>query len=75
MRAGAFGTVTGISSEARTSAHEAGGAKLLGLEVIRFTCAMAVLVWHYHHFAMIGDGAAMLPFTGLPAGASVQGSF
>ena len=33
--------------------------KLLGLEVIRFTCAMAVLVWHYHHFAMIGDGAAM----------------
>lgn len=26
-------------------------------------------------FAMTGDGAAMLPFTGLPAGASVQGSF
>ncbi|MCY7340177.1 MAG: acyltransferase [Sphingomonas bacterium] len=34
-------------------------AKLLGLELVRFTCAMAVLVWHYHHFAMVGDGAAM----------------
>jgi len=37
-----------------------GGSKLLGLEIVRFTCAMAMLVWHYHHFAMIGDGAAML---------------
>lgn len=26
-------------------------------------------------FTMTGDGAAMLPFTGLPGGASVQGSF
>lgn len=26
-------------------------------------------------FALTGDGAATLPFTGLPAGASVQGSF
>jgi peptidoglycan/LPS O-acetylase OafA/YrhL len=51
--------VTGITSEARVSGSEPGGAKLLGLEVIRFTCAMAVLVWHYRHFAMIGDGGAM----------------
>ena len=52
--------MTGITSEARASAQGTEGTKLLGLEVIRFTCAMAVLVWHYHHFAMIGDGAAML---------------
>ncbi len=37
-----------------------GASKLLGLELIRFGCAMMVLVWHYQHFAMIGDGAAML---------------
>ena len=36
-----------------------GASKLLGLEIIRFACAMTVLVWHYHHFAMIGDGSAM----------------
>lgn len=35
-------------------------SKLLGLELIRFTCAMAVLIWHYHNFALIGDGAGML---------------
>ncbi|MEO6113337.1 MAG: acyltransferase [Sphingomicrobium sp.] len=37
-----------------------GRSKLLGLELIRFTCAMTVLIWHYRHFAMVGDGAAML---------------
>ena len=36
-----------------------GGSKLLGLELVRFACAMAVLVWHFHHFAMVGDGSAM----------------
>ena len=25
-------------------------SKLLGLEIIRFTCAFAVLLWHYRHF-------------------------
>jgi peptidoglycan/LPS O-acetylase OafA/YrhL len=35
-------------------------SKLLGLEILRFVCAMAVLVWHYHHFAHIGDGSGML---------------
>lgn len=25
-------------------------SKLLGLELVRFTCAFAVLVWHYQHF-------------------------
>ena len=41
-------------------AKSGGASKLLGLELIRFTCAMMVLVWHYHHFAMVGDGSAML---------------
>lgn len=29
--------------------------KLLGLELVRFFCALAVLVWHYRHFAFVGD--------------------
>lgn len=27
-----------------------GPGKLLGLELVRFVCALAVLVWHYQHF-------------------------
>ena len=40
-----------IGSDGRTS-------KLLGLELVRFACAITVLVWHYQHFAMAGTGAA-----------------
>jgi peptidoglycan/LPS O-acetylase OafA/YrhL len=29
--------------------------KLLGLEVVRFICALAVLFWHYQHFAYLAD--------------------
>jgi peptidoglycan/LPS O-acetylase OafA/YrhL len=29
--------------------------KLLGLEVVRFICALAVLFWHYQHFAFLAD--------------------
>ena len=32
--------------------------KLLGLEVIRFVSALSVLVWHYQHFAFVGDAPA-----------------
>lgn len=28
-------------------------SKLLGLEIIRFTCALSVLLWHYRHFYSI----------------------
>jgi len=38
---------------------EGRASKLLGLELVRFACAMTVLVWHFQHFAMVGDGAAM----------------
>lgn len=29
--------------------------KLLGLEIVRFVSALAVLVWHYQHFAYVAD--------------------
>lgn len=28
---------------------------LLGLELLRFVCALSVLVWHYQHFFYVGD--------------------
>jgi peptidoglycan/LPS O-acetylase OafA/YrhL len=31
--------------------------KLLGLEAIRFVCAVAVLFWHYQHFSFFADAA------------------
>jgi peptidoglycan/LPS O-acetylase OafA/YrhL len=34
---------------------EQAGNKLLGLEVLRFVAAFAVLVWHYQHFAFNGS--------------------
>jgi peptidoglycan/LPS O-acetylase OafA/YrhL len=34
-----------------------GKNKLLGLELVRFICAVAVLFWHYQHFAFISDTA------------------
>ena len=39
--------------------NQSGPSKLLGLEIIRLACALAVLVCHYHHFALIGDGRLM----------------
>lgn len=32
----------------------AGGPTLLGLELMRFVCALSVLLWHYQHFAIAG---------------------
>ncbi len=32
--------------------------KLLGLEIVRFVSAFAVLLWHYQHFAFIADKPA-----------------
>jgi len=44
--------------------------KLLGLEGLRFLATLSVLIWHYQHFAFIGDTPvdlvkAELPFYGL----------
>jgi peptidoglycan/LPS O-acetylase OafA/YrhL len=32
----------------------AGEDKLLGVELLRFACALSVLIWHYQHFAFVG---------------------
>ncbi len=34
--------------------------RLLGLELLRFLCAFAVLVWHYQHFGFDGDTLALV---------------
>ena len=34
--------------------------KLLGLELIRFICAVAVVIWHYQHFFYVADHPANL---------------
>lgn len=48
-------------SDASRQRHE-----LAGIEVLRFVCALAVLVWHYQHFLFVGQydaaqAAAMRP--------------
>lgn len=35
-------------------------SKLLGLEIVRFTCAFAVLVWHYQHFYDVSGAPAFV---------------
>lgn len=36
------------------TSHRASDKSLLGLELLRFACAISVLVWHYNHFYMAG---------------------
>ena len=42
----------------RAAPPYAGGDKLLGLELLRFGSALAVLVFHYRHFANVSGAAA-----------------
>jgi peptidoglycan/LPS O-acetylase OafA/YrhL len=42
----------------RTPANAAGEDKLLGVELLRFVCALAVLVFHYQHLAFVGTQPA-----------------
>lgn len=39
---------------------------LLGLEVLRFACAVSVLLWHYNHFYMAGHTRQGFSVTGQP---------
>ena len=32
--------------------------KMLGLEIVRFLCAIAVLIWHYQHFYDVAGSPA-----------------
>src|SRR6218665_1310018 len=41
-------------SSAPPGAAAAHTKTLLGLELMRFACALAVLVWHYQHFYYVG---------------------
>jgi peptidoglycan/LPS O-acetylase OafA/YrhL len=41
-------------------------SKLLGLELLRFVAAFAVLIWHYQHFAFVADRAVGLTKSSLP---------
>jgi peptidoglycan/LPS O-acetylase OafA/YrhL len=38
-----------------TKNFDGAGNKLLGLELIRFVSALAVLLWHYQHFSFVAD--------------------
>jgi len=40
--------------------------KLLGLEGLRFVATLAVLLWHYQHFAFVGDAPVGLVRSELP---------
>lgn len=40
--------------------------KLLGLEGLRFLATFSVLIWHYQHFAFVGDRAINLTKSELP---------
>ncbi|HEU0310290.1 MAG TPA: acyltransferase [Sphingomicrobium sp.] len=51
-------------ASSRPLLHERGRpaeTKLLGLELVRFVCAFAVLVWHYQHFYSIIGAPAFNP--------------
>lgn len=48
-------TVTTPGTPPSSSSSSAPQHRLLGLEVLRFLCAFAVLVWHYQHFGFEGD--------------------
>lgn len=43
------------TTDARRAGSAADDSKLIGLEVLRFLSAVAVLVWHYQHFWYVGD--------------------
>ena len=36
------------------------GTKLIGLDIIRFLSAFAILIWHYQHFSFIGLNGSSL---------------
>ena len=52
------------------SEHQSPSNKLLGLELLRFMAAFAVIIWHYAHFSYVADQPVdlvkdRLPFHGL----------
>jgi peptidoglycan/LPS O-acetylase OafA/YrhL len=43
-----------LSSPAPRPSASSSEKSLLGLEVLRFACAISVLLWHYNHFYVVG---------------------
>jgi len=44
-----------VSTVERNADRSLPGAKLTGLELLRFASALAVLIWHYQHFWYVAD--------------------
>jgi peptidoglycan/LPS O-acetylase OafA/YrhL len=40
-----------LTSKAQTKQNH----ELVGIEVLRFICAFAILIWHYQHFFFTGE--------------------
>jgi len=38
------------------------GRRFVGLELLRFVCAVSVLIWHYQHFFMVSPGVLPVEF-------------
>jgi peptidoglycan/LPS O-acetylase OafA/YrhL len=51
------------SREVARAEPSVGESKLLGLELLRFICAFAVLLWHYQHFYRISGAPAFVAST------------
>jgi len=47
-------TSAASSNTTSNTASADDGHALLGLEVLRFACAISVLLWHYNHFYVVG---------------------
>jgi len=55
-----------VRNEIKPAAASAPANKLLGLELLRFLAAFAILVYHYRQFAFVGDEEADLFLDQLP---------
>lgn len=50
--------MSGAPAKTAGSAGSAADGKIVGVELLRFACAVAVLVFHYQHFAFVGTAPA-----------------
>ena len=47
-------------SDKTSDEGKAAPGKMLGLELVRFACAMAVLLWHYQHFYQVAGSPTLI---------------
>jgi peptidoglycan/LPS O-acetylase OafA/YrhL len=60
------------SREASTPTSGSGDDKLIGIELLRFASALAVLVFHYQHFAFVGTSQVNFNATDQPFYAALK---